>query len=328
MYFKAYIVRENNAQYEGHIEHLSVKDLPDNEILVKVHYSSLNYKDALSSIGNKGVTKQYPHVPGIDAAGEIVKTKSNKFIVGQKVIVTSYDLGMNTWGGFGEYVRVPAEWVMPLPGNLSLEEAMIYGTAGLTAGLSIAKVLANTTSGKLVVSGATGGVGCLAAAMVHRLGFETVAISGKQGDAFLKDLLHVDSVVARKDFVRQNNGRPLSQGIYDAGIDTVGGDILSAMLKSVVYEGIVTCCGMVASNDLNTSIFPFILRGVSLLGVDSVRASRNQRIYIWEKLATEWKPENLSGLAQVISLEELPYTISQMLEGNIRGRYVVKHAHV
>jgi len=325
MQYKAYIVRENNAQYEGHIEHLSIKNLPQNEVLIKVHCSSLNYKDALSSIGNKGVTKQYPHVPGIDAAGEIVDSNTDQLTIGQKVIVTGYDLGMNTGGGFGEYISVPAEWVIPLPEKLSLEEAMIYGTAGLTAGLSIAKVLTAKTSGKLVISGATGGVGSLAAAIAHRLGFETIAISGKSDDIFFKEIIQVNQVVSRQEFVAQNNARPISKSLYDAGIDTVGGETLSAILKSVDYNGIVTCCGMVASNDLNTSIFPFILRGVSLLGVDSVQISRNQRRYIWGKLSDEWKPENLSQLAQTITLEQLPEKIDQMLKGNARGRIVVKH---
>lgn len=327
MDFKAYIIRENNAQYEGHIEHLLLEELPQNEVLVKVHYSSLNYKDALSSIGNKGVTRKFPHVPGIDASGEIVKSTNDKFVVGQKVIVTSYDLGMNTWGGFGEYISVPAEWVIPLPENLSLEEAMIYGTAGLTAGLSMAKVLAHKQEGSLVVSGATGGVGTLAAAIAHHLGFYTIAVSGKQDDHFFKELLKVDEVISREAFVALHNARPISKGLYDAAIDTVGGDVVSAIIKSVNYNGVVTCCGMVASNDLNTSIFPFILRGVSLLGVDSAEASRNHRLYTWEKLAKDWKPENLLSLAEIISLEELPEKINQMLKGNIRGRFVVKHAH-
>lgn len=327
MQFKAYIIRENNAQYEGHIEHLSIEDLPKNEVLVKVHFSSLNYKDALSSIGNKGVTKQYPHVPGIDAAGEIVETKNDKFVVGQKVIVTSYDLGMNTWGGFGEYISVPAEWIIPLPEYMSLEESMIYGTAGLTAGLSMAKILEHKKEGKLVVSGATGGVGSMAVAMAHTLGFETIAISGKQDDVFFKDILQADQVIGRKEFVEQNNAKPISKGLYDAAIDTVGGDILSAILKSVNYNGVVTCCGMVASNDLHTSIFPFILRGVALLGVDSAEATRNQRLYVWEKLAKEWKTNHINDLAQIISLEELPEKIDQMLKGKARGRFVLKHSH-
>ncbi len=327
MQYKAYIIRETNAQYEGHIEHLSLSDLPDNEVLVKVHYSSLNYKDALSSIGNKGVTRHYPHVPGIDAAGEIVESKTDKYIVGQKVIVTSYDLGMNTWGGFGEYISVPSEWIIPLPENMSLQESMIYGTAGLTAGLSFAKILEHKKEGKLIVSGATGGVGSLAAAISHKLGFETIAVSGKQDDTFFKEILQVDSVIPRKDFVEQNNAKPISKGIYDAAIDTVGGDVLSAILKSVNYNGVVTCCGMVASGELNTSIFPFILRGISLLGVDSAEATRNQRLYVWEKLAKEWKPNNINDLAHFISLEELPGKIDAMLKGNAHGRYVLKHSH-
>ncbi|WP_447642288.1 MULTISPECIES: YhdH/YhfP family quinone oxidoreductase [Chitinophagaceae] len=326
MQFKAYIVRENNAQYEGHIEHLSLTDLPENEVLVKVHYSSLNYKDALSAVGNKGVTRKYPHVPGIDAVGEIVATQNEKFVVGQKVIVTSYDLGMNTWGGFGGYISVPGAWIIPLPENLGMQDAMIYGTAGLTAGLSFAKVLAHKKEGKLVVSGATGGVGSLAAAIAHKLGFETTAISGKQDDHFFKELLHADHVVSRQEFIVQNNSKPLSKGLFDVGIDTVGGEILSAMLKSVNYDGVVTCCGMVASNDFTTSVFPFILRGVSLLGIDSAEATSNARRYVWEKLATDWKPNNISDLAHVISLEELPDKINQMLNGNIRGRYVIKHS--
>ncbi|MFT4203645.1 MAG: YhdH/YhfP family quinone oxidoreductase [Chitinophagaceae bacterium] len=325
MQFKAYIVKENDSRYEGHIGNLSLTDLPDNDVLVKVHYSSLNYKDALSSIGNKGVTRQYPHVPGIDAAGEVVSSKTEKYTVGQKIIVTGYDLGMNTWGGFGQYISVPTEWIVPLPDSMSLEESMMYGTAGLTAGLSIAKVLEHIKGGRLVISGATGGVGSLAAAMAHRLGFETTAVSGKQDERFFKDVLQVDHVVSRTEFVAQHNAKPLSKGIFDAGIDTVGGDVLSGIVKSIDYNGVTTCCGMVASAALQTSIFPFILRGVSLLGVDSVQIDQQHRCYIWGKLASEWKPDNLSALAQVTSLEGLPEKINEMLKGNSRGRCVVRH---
>ena len=326
--FKALIVREKDGKFEKKIEELGLQDLPQNEVLIQVSYSSVNYKDALSASGNRGVTRKFPHVPGIDAVGEVVSSRAEGISIGTKVLVTGYDLGMNTWGGFGEYIAVPASWVILLPNGLSEKEAMCFGTAGLTAGLSINRLIEagiKPKNGKIVVSGATGGVGSLSIAVLNKLGYHTVAISGKSGDPFLTETLGAKEIISRTEFIEKYNSKPLSKTEFAAGIDTVGGDILSGMLKSVQYDGAVTCCGMVASIKLESSIFPFILRGASLLGVDSVEISTQKRHKIWNLLAKEWKPKNLDQIAQEITLEKLSDLIDDMLNGKIKGRYILKH---
>lgn len=300
-------------------------------MLIKVEYSSINYKDALSSSGNKGVTKQYPHIPGIDAAGTVIESVSDKFPVGSKVLVTGYDLGMNTWGGFGEYISIPQSWAVPLPEGLSSKEAMCFGTAGLTAALSVNYLIENgilPEKGKIAVSGATGGVGSIAVSILAKLGYEVTAISGKNEDNFLTETLGAKEVVNRNEFIENYDKKPMARPLFAGSIDTVGGEILSGMLKASQYEGAVTCCGMVASVDLRTSIFPFILRGVRLIGVDSVEISLAKKEKIWRKLAKEWKPLNLEKIVKEISLDELPETLDNILNGKAKGRFILKHRAV
>lgn len=327
-HFKALMIHENNGSFHKNIEELSTDRLPQNEVLIKVSYSSVNYKDALSASGNKGVTRTFPHIPGVDAVGKVISSTVDNVVAGTLVLVTGYDLGMNTWGGFGEYISVPAAWVIPLPEHLSEQEAMCFGTAGLTAGLSVDKLVEagiKPENGKILVSGATGGVGSLSIAILNKLGYHTVAISGKTDDDYLTGTLGAKEIISREAFAEKYNSRPLSKTEFAAGIDTVGGAILSGMLKSVQYNGAVTCCGMVASAELDTSIFPFILRGVSLLGVDSVEISRERRFKIWYLLADNWKPANLKEIVQQISLEELPGILTDMLAGKTKGRYILQH---
>lgn len=292
-------------------------------------YSSVNYKDALSASGNKGVTRRFPHIPGIDAAGQVVSSTSENIAEGDNVIVTGYDLGMNTWGGFGEYVSVPANWVIKLPENLSLFEAMCFGTAGLTAGLSVYNLIHSgigKEQGKIVVSGATGGVGSISIAIMSKLGYEVVAISGKEEDHFITQILGAGSIISRKDFVETYDQKAMSKADFSGGIDTVGGSILSGIIKSLKYNGAVTTCGNVASAEISTSIFPFILRGAKLLGIDSVEQPVEFKSEIWNLLAKEWKPTHLKDIVKEISIEQLPDVLTTLLEGNARGRYVVNHS--
>jgi len=221
--------------------------LPENDLLIRVRYSSLNYKDALSASGNKGITKNYPHTPGIDAVGTVVSSDTKKFRESEKVIVTSYDLGMNTSGGFGQYIRVPSDWAVKLPEEFSMKESMIIGTAGLTAGMSVFRLTEHIKPehGKVVVSGATGGVGSLSVAILAKLGFNVSAISGKEKDHDFLLKLGAGEVIARKDF-EQENTRPMMKGCFAGGIDTVGGSILDNIIKSTQPMGMVTCCGNVA----------------------------------------------------------------------------------
>lgn len=327
--YKALLITEDRSIYNKKIVTLNINDLPKNDLLVKVKYSSINYKDALSASGNKGVTKQSPHIPGIDAVGTVIESVSDKYPVGSKVLVTGYDLGMNTWGGFGEYISIPQSWAILLPKGLSPKEAMCFGTAGLTAGLSINNLINNgvlPSNGNIVVSGATGGVGSLAVSILAKLGYSVMAISGKNENAFLIDTLGAKEVISRNQFIENNNKKPLAKTQFAGGIDTVGGEILSGMLKSCQYEGLVTCCGMVASGDLNTSIFPFILRGVRLIGIDSVEISLSQKEEVWKKLAKEWKPINLEKITKEISLNQLPEVLDDILNGNAKGRFILKHS--
>lgn len=322
--FKALVVEEKDQVYVRAIKNRTMDQLPDGDLLIRVAYSSLNYKDALSATGNKGVTKQYPHTPGIDAAGIIEHSDAPEFLKGDAVIVTGYDLGMNTDGGFGQYIRVPAAWAVKLPPGLSLKEAMTFGTAGFTAGISVLKLCERVApdAGEIVVSGATGGVGSFSIAILSKLGYRVVAVTGTSADhAFLRQL-GAHHILSREAF-QKSSGRPLLQAQWAGCIDTVGGTILENMIKSTSPLGVVTCCGNVASADLNLTVYPFILRGVSLVGIDSQNYPLPSRIDLWEKLANEWKPEILEKLYTEKSLEELDDCIAEMLAGRSKGRIVV-----
>ncbi len=322
--FKAFIVSEHEGTFKGEIKSKSVNDLPDGDLLIKVHFSSLNYKDALSASGNKGVTRKYPHTPGIDAVGTVVSTKTNKFKTHDKVIVTSYDLGMNTSGGFGQYIRVPEEWAIKLPENLGMKEAMMLGTAGLTAGISVLRLTETVKpeDGEIAVSGATGGVGSLSISILKKLGYHITAITGKETERdFLLDL-GAETIMLRKDFEALDN-KPLLKPLFAGAIDTAGGVILENSIKATHPMGVVTCCGNVASPKLELTVFPFILRGVILVGIDSQNYPMPYREQVWNKLAEEWKPEKLADSCTEITLDELNEKIELMLAGKLKGRTVI-----
>jgi acrylyl-CoA reductase (NADPH) len=323
--FKAFRVKELGGTYTGSVEEMEFSPSGSNEILVKVHYSSLNYKDALSASGNRGVTGKYPHTPGIDAAGIIEKSNSATMTVGEKVIVTGYDLGMNTDGGFAEYIQVPADWAVPLPEKLTMKEAMIYGTAGLTAGMSVLRLteLLHPEDGKIVVTGATGGVGAVSISLLSKLGYHVVAVTGKATERDYLTNLGAKEIVLRSELEAPGN-RPLLKPLYAGAIDTVGGVILENIIKSTGSMGVVTCCGNVASPRLDLTVYPFILRGVTLIGIDSQNYPMNHRIKVWEKLADNWKPEQLEATCTEITLEEAGAKIELMLQGRLKGRTVLR----
>ncbi|WP_117884325.1 YhdH/YhfP family quinone oxidoreductase [Aureibaculum luteum] len=322
--YKAFRVEEKDGNYISSIKEIPFTPLQKGELLIKVHYSSLNYKDALSSIGNKGVTRNYPHTPGVDAAGTIVSSESNKFKVSDQVIVTSYDLGMNTDGGFAQYVKVPEVWVVKLPKNLTLKEAMTIGTAGLTAGMSVLRLseIVKPEDGPIIVSGASGGVGSLSISILNKLGYKTVAITGKESEIEFLKKLGADEIVLRKDFETMDK-KPILKSSFAGGIDTVGGVILENIIKSTHPMGVVTCCGNVASPKLDLTVFPFILRGVTLIGIDSQNYPMTYREKVWNKLSKEWKNDRLTEAADEISLNELNEKIALMLKGKLKGRTVV-----
>jgi acrylyl-CoA reductase (NADPH) len=280
--FKAFVVEEQNGSFIREIKTKFINDLPAGDVLIKVHYSSLNYKDALSASGNKGITRKYPHTPGIDAVGTVISSNTDKFKINDKVIVTSYDLGMNTDGGFGQYIRVPSDWAIKLPKNLTMKESMILGTAGLTAGIAILKLseTVKPTDGKIIVSGATGGVGSMSISILKKLGYNIAAITGKETERDYLLNLGAKEIIFRKDFEVIEN-RPMLKAFFAGAIDTVGGNILDNIIKSTQPLGVVTCCGNVASPKLDLTVFPFILRGISLIGIASQDYPMEYRKQVW-----------------------------------------------
>ena len=342
--FKALRVTRNGDNYNMAVEEQQTDDLPAGEILVRVHYSSLNYKDALSASGNPGVTRNFPHTPGIDAAGVVEASDDKRFKSGDEVIVTGYDLGMNTPGGYGGYIRVPASWVVKLPAGLSLQQSMIYGTAGFTAALSVAKLQhagLRPDQGEVVVTGASGGVGSIGVALLAKLGYEVIAGTGKaEAQEFLCGTLGAKSCLSRDDLADDAPKRPLSKPRWAGVLDTVGGDILATALKSTRYGGRVSCAGAASSDSPlselqsdslpppslpSDSVFPFILRGVDLLGVDSVELPMAPRLELWQHLATDWNIAPLQDLMTEIDLNALnDVWIDKILAGQVLGRVVVK----
>ena len=323
--FRALVVEEGEGgKFTSSIKERSVGDLPEGEVLIRVHYSSLNFKDALSATGNKGVTKNYPHTPGIDAAGVVEESSSPQIKPGEEVLVTGYDLGANTDGGYGEYIRVPAGWVVGLPEGLSTRESMIYGTAGFTAALSVYKLEEYGTvpdMGEVLVTGATGGVGSVACAILAKAGYSVAASTGKTDQKEFLTGLGVKEIISRADSA-DTSGRPLLKGRWAGAVDTVGGDILATAIKSAKQHGVVTCCGNVASGELPINVYPFILRGVSLVGIDSAYCPMDERRKVWSKLAGEWKID-LDGIATEVTLGGLDEQIALILKGGQKGRVVV-----
>ena len=322
MKYNALVTTEDNKSFINSIEKRDISTLPDNDTLIKVKFSSLNYKDALSASGNKGVTRNYPHTPGIDAAGIIEETTSKNFQVGDEVIITGYDMGMNTFGGFGEYIRVPQEWIVKKPNNLSLSESMAFGTAGLTAGLCLRKLLLHglkPDDGEVFVSGVTGGVGIISLMLFSKLGFDVTAITGKMDQEKLLKDLGAKTVLDRND-LDSDLISPLQKPIYAGGIDAVGGKILSNLICSTSQRAAIACCGMVGGLSLDTSIFPFILRGLSLFGIDSAESLLETKEEVWNNFATSWKLENIDENIKDISLNELPSEIDKILDGKQIGR--------
>ena len=324
--YKAFEVREEiEKNFVGAIVEKSALELAEGSVSIEVHYSSVNYKDALSASGSKAVTREYPHVPGIDAAGKVLASTDSNFAVGDEVVVTGYDLGMNTAGGFGQQVTVPGGWVTKLPVGLSLRDSMVLGTAGLTAGLCVNKLLLNgitPEAGKVLVTGATGGVGIIACALLVKLGFEVVASTGKLAETAKLMALSVSEVISREAF-SEENPRPMLKESYAAAVDVAGGTTLVNVIKSLSYGGSVAACGLVDSPALSATVLPFILRGVNLLGVDSVELPLAQKQQVWNLFANEWALTDIDSLAETIVLAELPAVLAKVLAGGAVGRYVL-----
>ena len=324
--FKALLVEQPEKKvFNRSVVTRSLDDLPEGELVVRVLYSSLNYKDALSATGNPGVTRNFPHTPGIDAAGEVVSCSDGRFQPGEQVIVTSYDLGMETDGGFGQLIRVPSKWALHLPEGLDLKESMMLGTAGLTAALSVWELVdkgVEPDQGPVLVTGATGGVGSLAVAMLAKAGYRVTAVTGKPDQEDYLKGLGAEQVISR-DTLMTGHERPMMKTTWAGVVDCVGGDMLAAAIKSTQYGGVVTCCGLVGSPELNVNVFPFILRGVRLIGIDSAECPMEKRVAVWRKLAGEWKPDNLDGMVEEVGLEDLEEKIQGMLNAQLKRKVLV-----
>lgn len=324
--FKALVVNEQQDQIQYTVENtLTLDDLSNGEVVIKVHYSSTNYKDMLAVQKNGGVIRNYPMVPGIDLSGEVVESTDSRFVKGQEVLVTGYQMGMSHTGGFAEFARVPSEWVIPLPEKLTPKEAMILGTAGLTAALSIDALEKNgmdaTKEQTILVTGATGGVGSLAVQMLAKAGYKhIVALVRKDYQIDVAKKLGATEVLLLSEFDFEK--KPLAKQQFHYILDTVGGDLIASLLPYVFYDGSVSLCGNAGGIKLTTTVLPFILRGINLLGIDSVNISHERRVAMWEKMATDWKITDTT-LVNETTLEGLPTVLDQLKEGQHLGRTIV-----
>ena len=326
--FAAYVVDKQDDRVEGRTDSLSLEDLPAGEVTIKVSYSSLNYKDGLACTGRGGVVRNYPHVPGVDAAGTVIASESADVAVGERVVVTGYDFGVGSYGGYAEYARVPAAWVARTPDGLTDYEAMALGTAGFTAAMCLLAMERNGAApdqGPLLVTGATGGVGSLAVDILNQQGYSVAASTGKPEQHDLLREIGAGEILSRDDVsLTDAKPRPLLRATWAGAVDTVGGATLSNLIRTTRNGGNIALCGLVAGHDFAGTVIPFLLRGINLLGIDSVACPMPYRQTIWERLATDLKPRHLERLARVVTLSELPGAVDDILKGKVTGRLLVE----
>lgn len=323
MSFLAYRVSEQNNQFSAAWESMELESLPPNEVLIEVKYSSVNYKDMLSATGHRGVSKHYPHTPGIDAAGTVVHSESKAFKAGDEVIVFGFDLGMNTPGGFAQRIRVPAAWVLDKPAGMSLSDCMAWGTAGFTAALSVRKLIRagiEPSKGPIAVTGATGGVGSIAVALLSKLGFEVVAISRQDSALEFLQQLGASRIESTSDWLEKPH-KALAKPLFQAVLDTLGGKAVTAFIPYIMPEGAITTCGMIQGTEFESSIFPFILRGIALLGVDSVEISNFEKQATLDKIAEKWQLDNIEEWTTEIGRKQLSDILQKLADGEAVGRY-------
>ena len=325
MKYKAYIVEENQGNYTGSIKELDMPALEEGKVLIKVINSSLNYKDALAATGAKGVVKSYPFVPGIDVAGKVIESSSANFSLGDDVIATGYRIGMSEFGGFGEVVHLPHNWVLKLPKNLSHFNAMSYGTAGITAAACVKKIVDAGIKKDLpvIVTGATGGVGSIAVGLLSKLGYKVHAVTGKSSETEILKMMGAAEIISRDDYMSEPI-KPLDKALYSAAVDTVGGEMLAKIISMVSSHGVISCCGNVGGMMFTTSVFPFILRGVQLSGIDSAESSIDLKSELWNLLSNEWSLD-LDNQTKTINIKDIESEINKILKGNQIGRVVIQH---
>jgi len=326
MTFRAYRIFEEGGRSAGRFVDITLDALDPGEVVIRVYYSSINYKDALAATGAGKVVRRFPCVGGVDAAGKVEKSRDSRFRPGDEVIVTGYGMGVDHDGGYSRYIRVPADWVVPLPKRLSLYEAMALGTAGFTAALCIQRLEQNELkpqNGKVLVTGATGGVGSLAIPMLVHLGYHVVALTGKDGEHDYLRALGANEVLARKD-VDLEETRPLGKTMWAGALDAVGGPMLSWLIRHMQQNGAIASFGNAGGVELHTSVYPFILRGVKLIGIDSAATGMRLRRAMWRRLADDLHPSQLEMMVRTVSFEELPAQFEPLLQGKSLGRTVVK----
>ena len=325
--FKAFIVNKTNDNFTAGLQDLSQDDLPAGEVLVRVAYSSVNYKDGLASTPDGRIVRTYPFVPGIDMSGTVVESSDSRFKAGDEIIATSYEIGVSHYGGYSEFARLKADWIVPLPQGLTLKEAMALGTAGFTAALSIHQLQKNgldPKNGPVLITGATGGVGSIAISIHTKLGYPVTASTGKTEEHDYLKSLGVTDIIGR-DETSAESTRPMEKERWAASIDAVGGSTLAYLLRTTKYGGSIASCGNTGGPNVPTTVFPFILRAVNLLGIDSVNCPMELRRQLWQQLATDYKPDALlDSIGKEASLEELPSVLSTILKGGIRGRTIVR----
>jgi putative YhdH/YhfP family quinone oxidoreductase len=326
--FHAYRIYEESAKSAGRFVELSLDDLDPGEVVIRAHYSSVNFKDALAATGAGKVIRRFPCVGGVDVSGVVASSTDARFKTGDEVLVTGYDMGVAHDGGFAEYVRVPADWVVSLPQGLTLFEAMALGTAGFTAALAIHRLEQNELSpenGKVIVTGATGGVGSLAIQMLAQLGYHVVALTGKDSEHDYLKSIGAKEILSRNE-VDFKSTRPLEKAMWAGAFDAVGGDTLAWLARTMQQDGAIASYGNAAGVELHTTVFPFILRGVKLLGVDSAATKMPLRQQLWQRMANQMKPRQLAQLAHTVPFAQLPEVFPAMLRGEAHGRTVVKIA--
>lgn len=327
MKFRVYISEEIEKNiFKRSIKERDLSDLPDNDVIIKVKYSTLNYKDALSARGHKGISRFYPHTPGVDAAGIVYRSKSTKFKEGDEVVVTGHDLGMNTSGGFAEFISVPESWIIKKQANLSLKESMIYGTAGMTAALCVNELIYHNITpdrGEILVTGSTGGVGSMAVGILSKIGYKVIASTGKIDKSEYLKSLGANTIIHRSEVFDTTN-KPLLPKRWVGAIDNVGGNTLSTIVRSTDHRGAICVVGLVESDSFNLNVFPFLMRGVTIIGIDSAERELEVKEYLWDKLANDWRITILNQIYREVSLDELDNEIETILKGEQTGKVVVR----
>ncbi len=326
--FNAFLIEESDGKVVSGFKQMNLTDLDSGEVVIKTAYSSVNFKDALAATGAGKIIRRFPCIGGIDLSGTVVESSSSEFSVGDEVIATSYDIGVAHHGGYAEYARIPAEWVVPMPKGLDLFSSMALGTAGFTAGLAVERMEHDglaPSAGPVVVNGATGGVGGIAVDILSGLGYSVTAMTGKSDqEGYLKKL--GASEILLRDSIDLEKIKPLARETWAGAVDNLGGDILSWIASGMKVGGAIASIGLASSFKFNTTVMPFILRGVSLLGIDSVNAKSLVRRKVWERLGSDMKPAHLSDIVQTVEFDELPSVFPKLMQSAMRGRVVVKVA--